>query len=196
MDAQTMANALSGNFIGFKGGDTELLHELYAKGGPRSLADVPSNPRAFRFALKALAPELLGFGVNVEIFDTGMIHITRASDAQKEATLRRFFFSVPEAAEFRSEFGNSEEGFQRYAAYRRGVSNGQIHPPRRGANVIASEQPGSAQVDERLPLEEKCKQRWSLEPATRAEFGNSYERFLAYETAKARGVVRKFGPAA
>jgi hypothetical protein len=189
-----MANALSGSFIGFKGSDTQLLSELFMKN--RSLTDVPSNPRAFRFALKALAPELLALGVNVTIFDTGMVHITRASDAQKEASEEaraRMSFNLPENASIRAEFGT----FERFYAYKRGLAAGRIHEPRRGANVIGAEQPGtSAHVDERLPLEERCKQRWSLEPATRAEFGNSYERFLAYSKAQARGVVRKFGPAA
>jgi hypothetical protein len=193
MDAQVLANTLSGSFIGFRGSDTELLSELFAKS--RSL-DVPSNVRAFRFALKALAPELLALGVHVEVFDSGVIHILTATAAQKEASEEaraRMSFNLPENASVRAEFGT----FERFYAYKRGLEAGRIHEPRRGTNVIASEQPGtSAQVDERLPLEEKCKQRWSLEPATRAEFGNSYERFLAYETAKAKGVVRKFGPAA
>jgi hypothetical protein len=194
MDAQTMAKALSGSFIGFRGSDTNLLSELFIK--DRSLTDVPSNPIAFRFALKALAPELLALGVHVTVFDTGMVRITRASDAQKEASEEaraRISFNLPENAAIRTEFGT----FERFYAYKRGLAAGRIHEPRRGANVIGDEQPGtSAEVDERLPLEEKCKQRWSLEPATRAEFGNSCERFLAYETAKAKGVVRKFGPAA
>lgn len=199
MDVQAVATALSSHFIGFKGSETELLRELFAHSSPGSLRDCPSNPRAFRTALKTIAPELLALGVSVTVFDTGMCHIKAASVAQAEASaeaaLRSSFFSaLPEAKVLRQEFGNDEPGFQRFAAYRRGLGTGQIHPPRVGRNVIAAEDRGEhATVDERLPIEAQCRERWALEPDTRSAFGNSYGRFESYEKAIARGVVRKFG---
>lgn len=193
MDAQVVANVLSGNFIGFRGSDTELLSELFAKS--RSL-DVPSNPRAFRFALKALAPELFALGVHVEVFDSGVIHILTATAAQKEASeearLRAAFNStLPEAVAIRAEFGT----FERFYAYKRGLEAGRIHEPRRGANVLAADDKGThAKVDPRLSLEAQCRQRWELEPETRKKF-TSYEAFEAFERANARGAVRQFGGA-
>ena len=200
MDVQALAQALSGSLIGFKGSETELLRELFAKSDFKSLRDVPSNPRSFRLALKTVAPELLALGVSVTVFDSGLCLVKSASDAQKEASaeaaLRANFYSaLPEAVALRAEFGNHEQGFQRYCAFRRGLNMGQIKQPRRGTNVLAAEGQGEkhAEVSRSLPIEEQCRQRWPLEPETRSAFGNSYERFESYERATARGVVRKFG---
>ena len=199
MDVQAVATALSSHFIGFKGSETELLRELFAHSNPGSLRDCPSNPRAFRTALKTIAPELLVLGVSVTIFDTGMVHVKSASvaqtDASAEAALRSSFFSaMPEAVSLRAEFGNSEQGFQRFAAYRRGLGNGQIKPPRVGrANGLATEDQGEhAPVDSRLPLEQQLEERWKREPETRAAY-SSFAAFSAFEHANARGLVRKVG---
>jgi hypothetical protein len=203
MNVEEVAAALSRNFLGFKGSETELLRGLFTYSDPGSLRDCPSNPRAFRTALKAIAGELVVHGVSVTIFDTGMVHVKSASDAQKEASaeaaLRSSFFSaLPESVVLRSEFGNTEQGFQRFAAFRRGLNMGHIKQPRRGTNVLAAEGRGEkhAEVDRSLPIEEQCRQRWPLEPETRSAFGNNYSRFESYERANARGVVRKFAPGA
>jgi hypothetical protein len=192
MDAQVLANALSSSFIGFRGSDTELLSELFAKS--RSL-DVPSNVRAFRFALKALAPELLVLGVHVEVFDSGVIHILTATAAQKEASEEaraRMSFNLPENASVRAEFGT----FERFYSYKRGLDAGRIHPPRRGRNSIDDEDKGTpAQVDPRLSLEAQCRARWDLEPETRSQF-SSVDAFIAFERANSSGQVRRFAPSA
>ena len=201
MDVHAVATALSSHFIGFKGSETELLRELFAHSDPGSLRDCPSNPRAFRTALKTIAPELLALGVSVTIFDTGMVHVKSASAAQTEASadaaLRANFFSaLPEAQVLRQEFGNDEAGFLRFAAYRRGLGNGQIKPPLRGTNAIADEDKAvHASVDSNLPLEQQLEERWKREPETRAAF-TSFQAFSAFERASARGVVRKLQPRA
>ena len=197
MDVLALAQALRENFVGFKGSETELLRELFAHSGPRSLRDVPSNPRSFRLALKTIAPELLSLGVAVVVFDTGMVHIKAASVAQAEASaeasLRSSFYSaLPEAVALRAEFGNSEEGFKRFAAYRRGLGTGQIHPPRVGR--VAADDQGTVHVDQRLPIEKQCRQRWDLDPDLRSEFRNNFDAFLAYEKANAAGQVRRLIP--
>ncbi len=198
MNVPELAQILSSHFIGFKGSETELLRELFAHSKPDALRDVPSNPRSFRLALTTIAPELLVLGVSLNIFPTGMIHVKSASVAQTEATaeaaLRANFFSaLPEAAALRAEFGHSESGFQRFAAFRRGLSSGQIKPPLRGRNVLAAEDKGEhAPVDPRLPLEKQLEERWNQEPATRAAY-SSFEAFAAFERANARGLVRKLG---
>jgi hypothetical protein len=199
MDVHAVAAALRSYCENFKGSETELLRELFAHSDPRSLRDVPSNPRSFRLALKTIAPELLALGVSVTIFDTGMVHVKSASAAQTEAsaeaTLRSSFFSaLPEAKVLRQEFGNDEHGFQRFAAYRRGLGTGQIHPPRTGR--LAVDDQGTAQVDVRLPIEKQCRKRWDLEPSLRSEFRNNFESFLAYERANAAGQVRRLVPRA
>jgi hypothetical protein len=201
MEITAVAEILRTRFIGFRGSETELLREMFAHSNPGALRDVPSNPRAFRTALKTIAPELVALGVSLTIFDSGMIHVTSSSAAQKDASeesaLRASFFnmSLPESATLRSEFGNSEQGFLRFAAYRRGLSKGQIHEPRRGTNALAAEDKAHAAVDTRLPIEEQCRQRWNLEPAVRSEF-RSFDAFLAYEKAHSRGQVRQFAPGA
>jgi hypothetical protein len=201
MDVHAVATALSSHFIGFKGSETELLRELFAHSDPGSLRDCPSNPRAFRTALRVIAPELLVLGVSVTIFDTGMCHITSATAAQKEASddahqRSSFFSALPEAVALRKEFGDDENGYRRFAAYRRGLNAGQIKPPLRGTNAIAGEDKAvHASVDSNLPLEEQLAARWQREPSTRAAF-TSFEAFSAFERASARGVVRKLQPRA
>jgi hypothetical protein len=199
MNVDEVATALSSHFIGFKGSETELLRELFAHAPNDALRDVPSNPRSFRLALKVLAPELLSRGVSVLVFDTGMVHVKSASVAQAEASaeaaLRSSFYSaLPEAAALRAEFGNSDEGFRRFSAYRRGLGNGTIKPPLRG--TIATEPKATHAVDDRLPVEEKCRQRWDLEPSLRSEFRGNFDAFVSYQKALENGQVRRLAPRA
>jgi hypothetical protein len=194
MDVATLGEIFRTSFDGVKIADDQLLRELFARSDVAALRDIPSQPRAFRLVLKTIAPDLLALGVSVKVFDSGMVHISSATAAQKEASadaaLRASFFSaLPEAKALRKEFGNSDEGFQRFAAYRRGLNAGQIHPPRRGR--IAAEDQGAAQVDSRLPLEKQCRKRWDVEPDLRSEFRNNFDSFLAYEKATANGQVRR-----
>jgi hypothetical protein len=198
MDVPVLAEILRTSFDGFKGADDQLLRELFARSDVAALRDIPSQSRAFRLVLKTVAPDMLACGVSVKVSDNGMVQICSASAAQKaasfDASLRASFFSkLPEAIALRKEFGAGESGYLRFAAYRRGLNAGQIHPPRVGRNVIAAEDHGEhAQVDPNLPLEQQLEERWNHEPATRAAF-TSFEAFSAFERASDRGLVRKAG---
>lgn len=46
--------------------------------------------------------------------------------------------------------------------------------------------------DDPRPLEEQCKERWNNDPKLRSEFGDDYDRYLAYAKAEAAGRVRIF----
>jgi hypothetical protein len=200
MDVAELAKHLSNHFVPFSGGAETLLRDLFNHPDTRSLADVPSRPEAFRLALTTIAPDLLALGVSVKVAPGlgGLITIMSASDAQKEeqseAELRASYFSrLPEADARRAEFGNSEAGFARLAGYRRGLRLGVIREPFRRPNVIDQEDKGPhAQVDATLPLEQQLLERWNHEPHTRKSF-MSVESFVAYEKARARGLVRKQG---
>jgi ClpP class serine protease len=47
-----------------------------------------------------------------------------------------------------------------------------------------------AKGESALPLEERCKAKWDRDPALRAEFGDSYATYLAYEKGITSGQVR------
>jgi hypothetical protein len=195
MDVQELAKYLSKNFIGFRGGAEQLVHDLFQQADLASLRDVPSNATAFTRALTAVGTDLLALGVSVKVAPGGMITILAASEAQKseqeEASLRASFnSSLPEAQALRQEFGND---FDRFASYRRGLRLGHIHEPRRGRNVVDQEDKGAhATVDATLPMEQRLLKRWNHEPFTRKSF-TSVEAFIAYEKANAQGLVRKLG---
>lgn len=55
------------------------------------------------------------------------------------------------------------------------------------ANASASE---SSDVDQSLPVEERCKAEWDKDSKLRAEFGNSYSSFLAYKKAEEKGQIK------
>ena len=44
--------------------------------------------------------------------------------------------------------------------------------------------------DENAPIEDRAKAAWAADPALRAEFQNSYDRYLAWRKAMAGGRVR------
>lgn len=50
--------------------------------------------------------------------------------------------------------------------------------------------------DDPRPIEEQCKEKWDSDPQLRSEFGDSFDRFLAYSKANADGRVRVFRPGA
>jgi hypothetical protein len=199
MFAEILKTAFSG---GFHGGPDELYGQLVVRKDFRSLPFVPSQAR-FLDALKMVAPQTQQHGVEIRIAPTGMIDlrvlagpaVERLKAQGDEEARAKFFANSAEGASLRAEFGNGDDGWTRYCAYRRGVSTGQIHPPRIGKNVLAAEDKATnAKVDPRLSLEAQCRQRWELEPETRKKF-TSYEAFEAYERASSRGAVRVFGGA-
>jgi hypothetical protein len=82
------------------------------------------------------------------------------------------------------------------AAYERTFGSGSVHATanaQRPANDNKDTVAPQSTVDARLPLEERCRQRWALDPALRTEFHDNYAAFLAYEKANARGQVRRLG---
>jgi hypothetical protein len=135
MDIPALAAILSGSFLNFRGGPEELYRSLLSRTDFRSLSGVPSNDRGFLLALKEIGTELRAFGVEVTVLSTSQIRIqSRAAavaEQAEESQLRTEFFSkLPAGTEARRGFQNSEEGFVRYLAYKRGVDAGRIHPPR------------------------------------------------------------------
>lgn len=59
--------------------------------------------------------------------------------------------------------------------------------PSSGIRAAANTEAGF--IDPDLPLEERCKQEWDANPALRKEFGDKYERFLAFSRAEERARV-------
>lgn len=199
MDIPKIASILLGSFTNFVGGPDTLYRSLLSRPDFRSLSGVPSNDRGFLAVLKEIGPDLRALGVEVTVLSTGLIKIRTREDAVKaeaeEARLRAEFFNpLPEGATVRSGFGgNSEQAFQRFFAYTKGVAAGEIHEARTRPNALAADDRAThAQVDSRLPLETRCRQIWEIDPKTRGQF-TGFEAFLAYEQAMAKGLVRKLG---
>jgi hypothetical protein len=162
------------------------------------LSDVPGDAYGFLSALRKVGPELRALGVSLTIYDSGLIRVQSVAAADKErdeeSSLRAAFNGpLPEAAALREEFGS----FERFYAYKRGLSAGRINPPIRGRNAINDGKNNGthAQVDLRLPIEERCRARWNLEPETKREF-SSYAAFEAFERANANGQIRRLAPGA
>jgi hypothetical protein len=85
---------------------------------------------------------------------------------------------------------------ERLAAYQRDVASGELdddsiarvsNKPNLGSE---SEAETESTVDPHLPIEERCRQNWDADSATRSEFRENYEAYLAYEKAVANGQVR------
>jgi hypothetical protein len=197
MNVVPVLEILRGSFSGFHGSADTLFHELIARKDFRSLADCPSQDR-FLSDLKLIAPQAKQYGVEITVSASGLVDVRSTAAAQQERDeverLRAAYNSpIPEAAATRKEFGT----FERFLFYKRGVAAGRITPPRQGRNAIHEEDRGaSTEVDPRLTIEARCRNRWEIEPNTRSSFNDNYGAFEAYERAKARGVVRKFAPGA
>jgi hypothetical protein len=156
------------------------------------MTDFPGNPHGLLLVLRSATSEMGSQGVELTICDNGMIRVQTVAAAYKEhheeARLRIAFDSaLPEAAALRREFGS----FERFVAYKRGVSAGQIIPPRRAQNVIDSGRNTHPEVDSRLTVEARCRQIWETDPDIRSEFGN-LDRYVAFEKANAAGQVQQF----
>lgn len=64
--------------------------------------------------------------------------------------------------------------------------------------VVAAVKPGPANIpsasdDSNLPIEERCKAKWDSDPELRAQNGNLFSAYLAYEKASAGGKVKILG---
>jgi hypothetical protein len=198
MDIPVFASILAGSFLNFRGGPQELYRTLLSRNDFRCLSGVPSTADGFLSVLKSITPEMRALGVDIGILASGQIRIrsreaAEAEQAEESRLRAAFFSSSADAAAIRAEYGgNSEDSCQRWMAYKRGVANGRIHEPR-GGRVAEEHATHAAQVDPRLPVEERCRQTWNLSPAVRSEF-RTFESFLAWEKATAAGQVRRLVP--
>jgi hypothetical protein len=195
MDLPALASILSGSFTApqFRGDPETLYRCLLSRRDFTSLAGCPSNARDFLLKLKEIAPELRALGVDIVVLGTGQLRIRSRADAEaeqaEESRLRAAFFSSSsaDAAAIRREFGgNSEDAFQRWMAYKRGVAAGRIKPPITHAVVEAN----SATAIDPRPVEEQCKSRWALDAKVRREFHENFDAYVAFEKASANGQVR------
>jgi hypothetical protein len=155
MDIPILASILTGSFLNFRGDPETLYRCLLSRNDFRSLAGVPSNARGFLSKLREISPELHSLGVTLTVLSSGLITIQARADAEKvqaeESRLRTAFFSnLPEGAETRRGFQRSEDGFQRFLSYTRGMAAGRIHEPR-GGRVAEEHGKHAEQVDPRLP---------------------------------------------
>jgi hypothetical protein len=182
---------------GFDGGAIELYTALKSRKELRALPDLPFCGEDFLAELRTKIPELEAHGVSVVCLPNGGVRIKTGiaarQDQDSESALHAEYNGNPQ---LRREFAT----FASYAAYQRAVASGRFRSiaptqgPKVGSETLNNEDNRGPQstVDPRLPLEERCRQRWALEPATRAEFNNHYEAFEAYERASTRGQVRRF----
>jgi hypothetical protein len=56
----------------------------------------------------------------------------------------------------------------------------------------AAPQGPSGSVDPSAPIEERCKAQWDGDAGLRAEYGNNFDRFVAYTKAQERGLVKVY----
>jgi hypothetical protein len=192
MNIELLAAFLDDN-NGFDGGASELYTALKSRKELRTLPDLPSCGEDFLSELRTRIPELEARGVAVVCLPNGGVRIKTGiaarQDQDSENALRAEYKGN---SQLRREFAT----FESYAGYQRAVTSGRFRSiaPTQGPRFDNEEDRGpQSNVDPRLPLEERCRQRWAVEPATRAEFNNHYEAFEAYERASARGQVRRFG---
>ena len=192
VNADTLTVVLKDN-IGFDGPVSDLYKALLGHRCFRNVPYVPSGT-TFLYELEMLVPKSQKTGLEITLSPNGRVRIQQAVEAQQDPVDKAM------DAKLRSEYNNSSDlrrefgTFERYSAYQRGVASGQISATAgvKGRDVINQGREVSTQtVDARLPLEERCRQRWDLEPETRREFHDNYNAFLAYEKANARGQVRQ-----
>ncbi len=58
------------------------------------------------------------------------------------------------------------------------------------AVAVAPAKPQGTAVDENAPLDQRAKAKWDSDPALRAEFGDSFDAYLAFEKANTQGAAR------
>jgi hypothetical protein len=184
-----MNSDLLGAFLkdqnGFDGGSVELFTRL--KRRPEFLT-IPACGEDFLLELRKQIPELQRRGVDVVCLPDGGVRIKTPlesrADRMDDSLMRAQWRDNPQ---LRREFSS----YEAYAAYERAYASGRVHVAR-VANKDNQQSSQNADVDPRLPLEERCRQRWAIEPKTRAEFRDNYGAFLAYEQRAEKGQVRVF----
>jgi hypothetical protein len=190
MNSDSLAAFLSDR-SGFDGGASELYTALTRHNNFRLLPDLPASGEDFLIELRRQVPELKARGVEVVLSPHGGVQILTPLERREgrisDNLLRAQWRDNPQ---LRREFSS----FETYAAYEKANAAGRAHSVvgnKANQGSQSSEAPHS-DVDPRLPLEEQCRQRWAIEPATRAEFRDNYAAFLNYEKANAKGQARVF----
>jgi hypothetical protein len=189
MNGELLAEFLK-NENGFDGGAYELFTRMRSRlrNEFRTMTDLPGCGEDFLLELRRQVPEMKSMGVDIVFLPNGGVRIKTPLEAREdkllETTLRMQWRDSPQ---LRREFSS----YEAYAAYEKAKASGRVHVAR-VANKDNQQSSQNADVDPRLPLEERCRQRWAIEPATRAEFGDNYARFLAYEQRAEKGQVRIF----
>jgi len=189
MNVELLAAFLNDN-NGFDGGVYELWTALKNRNEFRLLPDLPSCGEDFLIDLRKQVPALKTRGVEIVLLPHGGVRIKTALEAREELMSENLLRAqYNESAQLRREFSSYES----YAAYQKAYANGRAKSVTHSRSKD-SQQSNAAQsdVDPRLPLEERCRQRWAIEPGTRAEFHDNYGAFLAFEKANARGQARVF----
>ena len=172
---------------GFEGGAFELYTRL--KRRPEFLT-IPACGEGFLLELRRQVPEMKGRGVDVVCLPDGGVQIKTPlesrADRMDDNLMRAQWRDNPQ---LRREFSS----YEAYAAYEKANASGRVHVARvSNKDNQSSSQSSNADVDQRLPLEERCRQRWAIEPKTRKEFRDNYGAFLAYEQRAEKGQVRVF----
>jgi hypothetical protein len=191
MNADTLVMVLKDN-IGFDGGANELYKRLLAHRSFRNAPYVPSGT-TFVEHLQMLVGKSNTTGLEITFAPNGRVRIESVRPAEEnpdeQTLLAKLRAEYNASSDLRREFRT----FESYSAYQRGVVSGRISQTAglKGRNVIDEGRTVSANVDTRLPIEERCRQRWAVEPATRKEFHENFAAFVAYEKANAKGQVRQ-----
>jgi hypothetical protein len=177
---------------GFDGGAYELFTRMRSRlrNEYRTMTDLPACGEDFLLELRTHVTDLKARGIEVVLSPNGGVQILTPLEAREDRMndnlLRAQWRDSPP---LRREFSS----YEAYAAYEKANASGRVHIARvSNKDNQSSSQSSNADVDPRLPLEERCRQRWAIEPKTRKEFRDNYGAFLAYEQRAEKGQVRVF----
>jgi hypothetical protein len=186
MNADSLAAFLK-NQSGFEGMAYDLFAMLISRTEFLTMPDLPACSTDFLFELRNQLLELEARGVEVVMLGDGAVRIKTTLETRDENLLRAQWRDNPQ---LRREFSC----FESYAAYERAYASGRLQD----SSIAVSNDPNlgsesktepESTFDPNLPFDEQCRQRWDLESATRDEFRENYDAYLAYEKAVANGQV-------
>jgi hypothetical protein len=175
---------------GFDGGAAELYTRMRARfrNEYRTMTDLPACGEDFLLELRRELPKLKARGVDVVMLPNGGVRIKTAlevrEDRMNDNLMRAQWRDNPQ---LRREFSS----FESYAAYEKANASGKVHVAR-ASNKDNQQSSQNADVDPRLPLEERCRQIWKISPNIRSEFRDNFDAFFAYEQRAEKGQARVF----
>jgi hypothetical protein len=176
---------------GFDGGAYELFTRMRSRlrNEFRTMTDLPACGEDFLIELRTHVTELKERGVEVVLSPNGGVRILTPLESRADRIddnlMRAQWRDNPQ---LRREFAS----YEAYAAYEKANASGRVHVARASKKDTQNSQSSNADVDPRLPLEERCRQIWAISPKIRAEFRENYGAFLAYEKRAEKGQVRIF----